>query len=241
MQIIARQWCGCLRQRLSWAAAAALVVLAGAEPAQANYVWATFQNVSPGEVITYSLNGTSGLQTIAGQLHWITDATDAGFPPTFTTFCIELTQHVSNNSKKYTLVDLENAPSPGSGTGGAGVNGPMNTTKANQIRELWGRYYAGLGTSDQLNAAFQIAIWDIVYDDFVPDPSPTVTLAQQWLASLTGDPHYFEPNLIALSNRKAQDQITVVTPEPTTLSLVGAGLVGVLGYVGVGRRLRRRD
>lgn len=98
----------------------------------------------------------------------------------FTSFCIELGEQVLTNNV-YTLnkVAVEAAPNPGIGAGassGAASNGNMGAAKADLLRELYGNYYGQLATSPVAGlvnpanyltvnaAAFQLAIWEIVFD-----------------------------------------------------------------------------
>ncbi|HZL36875.1 MAG TPA: hypothetical protein VFC78_16260 [Tepidisphaeraceae bacterium] len=160
---------------------------------------------------------------------------------TFYTFCIEITQDIGfNGTYDYTLTPLEAAPKPGDayeGTGG------MGSVKATLLRELWGTDISQV-TDATTAAEFQVAVWKIVYASgtgsnldfsalFVNSVSDSLnTTAQSWINALT--PNSKQANLIALSNPDAQDQITVVTPLPS--SVWGGGLL--LGCVGA-FRLRR--
>lgn len=93
----------------------------------------------------------------------------------FKTFCIELTQDI-NPGKTYTynLVNLKDAPKPG--TSQSGGSGGMGQNKANAIGALWAANYSStvpppLGSTAKSKAAansnaaaFQLAIWKIEYD-----------------------------------------------------------------------------
>jgi hypothetical protein len=95
-------------------------------------------------------------------------------------------------------------------------------------------------------AAFQTAVWDIVYDaefslsvgNFRATGWATA-LAQSWLTDVKNNQTaYIAPNLVALTNPEGQDQIAAVTPLPS--AAVG-GLV-VLAGTGLARgRRRARD
>ena len=83
--------------------------------ASAGLVTATFNNVAPGAVVNYTLLSPSGGGgTHAGRFNWTVNAnTGASLGPTFTAFCIELTQNVGFNQQViYTETALDQAPDP---------------------------------------------------------------------------------------------------------------------------------
>ena len=154
-------------------------------------------------------------------------------------FCIELGEPAPEIISKYSVVPTEKGP----------FSGPMGTTKAKYISELWGRYYdpswAGGGsyTSKQniKAAVFASAIWEILYEDLPVSPLKWnvevdgtagaggfytdfwgSSLANSWLHSLDGTGP--RADLRILSHNGSQDYIVAV-PEPTTLVLLGFGSV----------------
>jgi hypothetical protein len=149
--------------------------------------------------ITATLNGVQ-LTLTAGQMNWkllsesSPDALMQTPNSTFSTFCIEVNQFVSTNSNyNYNIVHPSAAPLTGSGTwvpGDLDGNGPMAAARASLLGELWANYHgtiaaaATLSAKNVLAAAFQMAIWEIVYDGATP--SEGLTLAKP----ASGDPNY---------------------------------------------------
>lgn len=217
-----------------------------AMPAAADTVTATFNSVSPSTIFYYTLNG-SGLAAYTGQINWTrTGGTQPGLPETaFSTFCIELTQHIQlNHSYTYDVMDLSQASNPAMGEG-----------KAQDIGRLWAKYHPLADDSPNNAAAFQVAIWEILYDtDHLlnaghfrakyPTAAPA-TIAQGWLSDLSWNGAL--PNLLAMKSATAQDQVFVgppPTPEygnPVAAPLPGAAWGGavLLGLL-AGRRFCKR-
>lgn len=225
---------------------AALVAGLAALPAAAGTVTATFDTVSPSTVFYYTLNGTNSA-VYAGQINWTrTGGTQTGLPDTsFSTFCVELTQHIQfNQSYTYDVIDLSQASSP-----------VMGEDKAGDIGRLWAKYNPLADDTPNNATAFQMAIWEILHDtDYLvgagnframyPDAAPAI-IAQGWLNDLSWNGTL--PNLLALKSATAQDQVFFVpppTPEggnPVAVPLPaaawgGAVLLGLLA----GRRLAKR-
>ena len=147
-------------------------------------------------------------------------------------FCIEMPQSVVNSWMS--IMSLDQGPR----------NGPvMGSTKANYIRELWGRDFDPTwktGADAQMAEAFSAAIFEIIYET---DSSWNVTsgtgfyctgleqaatdTANLWLSQLNGNTAYFANNLYAVTRYDGQDYV-VQTPEPATLSLLAIGAAALL-------------
>ena len=131
-------------------------------------------------------------------------------------FCIELTQGAHNGVAD--VIYLEEAPLPSMyGT-------PMGTTKADYIRELWGRNFDPNWTTGptsknerEMAEAFGAAVWEIIYEtdstwNVTSGPGFHATGIEQaatanlWLSQLEGDEDYFEMNLVAISRPGGQGQ-----------------------------------
>ena len=118
----------------------------------------------------------------------------------------------------------------------------MGMSKADYLRKLCA-LHADDVVDGNSGAAFQTAVWDIVYDAnfkvtdgmFKASGAPTA-LAQAWLTDVkTSTSAYTPASLIALRNPTVQDQITVAT---TPLPSVAVGGLTLLGSLGLKRRQR---
>ena len=180
-----------------------------------------------GSVMSYG-NYYTGVYswTNAGGTGWGTLVPDWGF-------CIELTQGSVNTW--HDVIPLDEAPLPITDIT------PMGVTKANAIRELWGRNFDPTwttGANRQMAEAFGAAIWEIIYETDTGPWNVTIgagfhaaieqaATANLWLSQLTGDTAYFANNLVATSSDNGQDFVVQV-PEPATIGLLGLGAVALL-------------
>ena len=180
--------------------------------------------------------GLSGLTGYTGVYSW-TNAGGTGLGAMVPNwgFCIELIQGPYNGWQD--VVPLNEASD----------STPMGTTKANYIRELWGRDFDPAwttGANRQLAEAFGAALWEIIYET---DPVWDVTsgtgfhatgieqaaTANLWLSQLDGDPAYFATNLVATSSPYGQDYLiqspgSVIIPEPMTVIMLSLGALSML-------------
>ena len=191
-------------------------------------VQATYTGTAPGIWGNVSLDsGGSFMGPVkAGQFNWTRTGGDyTGLTGTFATFCIEVHQDVlPGNNYTYDVNTVANAPLPVNILYGT----PMGAIKADKISELYGRFFAGLSTDTQY-AAFQLAIWDFVYDGGgsvgtgvfqAQGFGAAMGLADAWIAAVDGTGPRMT-GLGALSGDDWQDQI--FTPAPGALALIGLG------------------
>jgi len=227
---------------------------------------------------TVSLDGSTVNAAPIGPLYWTQFNPDgspfnrppnSGFPAPISTFCIEVgntpvTQITPGVPYTFGVRAPLGAPTIG--------NDPA---KVNAILQLYGDHYntawsaAGF-TGSAASVAFQLALWELVYDGLTGNPNgltsggrfsvsasnfPEAGTAQGWLNSLTGDPSSFNahfPNmeLVALVAPADPDEAKLATPTQDQLTLrtkvvpAPPGLMlagfGLVALVGRARWLRKR-
>ena len=237
------------------------------------YVRAQFDGVSPGLGVTVTGGGVTNDDTIAGsynfhQVPGIPAANEYSPPITtyvnfdpeigssFSTACIDVKQVISGGwIRTWAVVDPLYSPIPGPGPGG----GYMSLSQVNDLRKLYGLYDPlGAGFTSNLEAAaFQAAVWEIVWENHYTSPNNSYDATSGSLIASFKDPNVAAranymlgpsgiggasldtaPTLVALVNPMYQDQIMFSTggglelvPEPLTVIGVFAGLCGLAGYV----------
>lgn len=201
------------------------LVLAGV--ANAAVVTSRFDGASPlGTVNVSADSGANFGDVTAGLLNWTRTGGDyAGLQGTYAVFCIELAEHIGpGNEYTHEVTAIENGPT---------ALGGMGLARALELRELYGRVYAGLdlGDTDQV-VAFQLSVWEIVHDGNLSlstgqfqatNSGAAWGVAQAWLSAIDGTGPMV--NLEAAINYGAQDY---VVPAPGAIALAGVGGVLVL-------------
>lgn len=169
----------------------------------------TYTLIAPNTLVNGTANAGGFLTTLNGG-------------PSFTSYCIDLYQTISFNTpyNNYTPV------------GGGHVF--ANATAYADLSRLYG--IAGVVNTAPLEAAFQIAVWEIAYEttgayslgggsaSFGGSMAAT-SQATSWLAMLANAGP--GPTVPAIDSRTHQDIIYAPVPEPSTVLLMLGGLAGV--------------
>jgi hypothetical protein len=161
------------------------------------------------------------------------------------TFCIELTQTIPGGAQTYTInTDMSQSPTIGT------------TAKANAIEALYGN------KSGYSNAAFQLALWELVYDGTYDIANPNAnffttgtlkssdstaasaqTLLHTTLNNISAGISNFNSTysgyeLVALSSPNSQDQLTLIPTPTASVPAPPAVLLACIGMLALGGRAR---
>lgn len=228
-----QQWIG----RLVLPALAAFGCVAGSAKAE---LVTTFIGTDPNQqvLVTATKNGdTRSFESPVGPFNFVvlSDTSGTGLGPTFRSFCGDFFQDVAlGNNYTFTPVAFSDLPD---------VAG--NATKMSKIQELYDRYY-DVATDAENGAAFQLALWEILYDPTNTDLSngnftaggpgnpSAIGVAQNWL-NIIGDSSIPDPaqkyTLTGLLSPTAQDQIVPAAapiPAPAGVVLLVIGAAGLI-------------
>lgn len=169
-----------------------------------------------------------------------TGGTDTLVPNDFRAYCVEIGETLGEGGQTHNYV----TNLLGSTTTGGGISGPVtfDATRTANLQKLWGNFYGSIGGNAALSAAFQLAQWEITFDNDmtlvsqtgakmwveVADAQAGITdVAQGWLDAITGGTAVNQQQLALISSENLQDLVTPV-PEPATFAVMGLGLLAAL-------------
>jgi hypothetical protein len=236
-----------------FASIAAIAIVAGA--ANADTVNLKFANVGQGRNVQMTI-GSSSFNCFAGQLvHTFSNGNGAaaGLTSNMITFCSDLTQGVSTAMPStYTVTGIQNLPV----TSGFAA---MGNAKKQAIYDMYAAAGGQQMASDaDMAAAFQLAIWEVIYDYNGTASSLNLSSGQLKAKNMNGATlasgvsskatqlfsaigmNVAQSGLMGLSSPYFQDQILQtlqLVPLPTAAL---AGLTGLGGLMVMRRRMRLR-
>jgi len=235
--------------------AAVVLLAAAAATAHADIVDMYFSGPGRGMQVQIEVDDRT-ISTFAGQLiHEVTAADEAleSFVGAQPFFCTDVFQPTSRHTLPFTLTNLTGVPD----------SQPMSSTTANAVRSLFasaGQAQFASDAPDDLAAAFQLALWEVVtdYDALVGRDSlsldsgrfsasgpssqpltPSVLARLDTLFSAVGAGEQFLGEVTAFRSPVAQDQLTAVAGVPATIPTSGSLASFSMGLaLAFGRRRR---
>lgn len=219
--------------------AIAIGISAGA--AAADTVRMEFDHTGAGRNVRMTVGGTS-FNCFAGQLvHNFSNGSGAaaGLSGNHTTFCADLMQSVTSSGATYAVAGIQSLSS---------AQG-MGAAKSQAIYDMYAFANGSqMGADADMAAAFQLAIWEVIYDYNAGDSS-SLNLASGTLkakntngSSLSGSilakaaalfsaigSNSAQDGLMGFSNGSYQDQIVQIVPVPAA-ALIGLAGLGLAGY-----------
>lgn len=169
-----------------------------------------------------------------------TGGTDTILPSEFRSYCAEIGEPLAEGNRTHANV----SGLLGSTTTSGGISGPVffDATRTTNLSKLWGTYFNSIGNDASMSAAFQLAQWEIAFDDDLTLVEGTGSrmwvasgqeiagisdLAESWLTSVRDGSATAMSDLVLISGDGIQDQIAAV-PEPGTIAAVGLGTLALL-------------
>lgn len=217
----------------------------GASAAQADTVDVRFLGTGQGKSVKIDFNGKRS-NVFSGQLrHELSNGTGVGarFHGEHLTYCSDLAQYVTSTRRTYQVTPIQNLP------GG----GAMGADRAQAIHDLYAfadKAQLAPGANADFAAAFQIAVWEVVYDynvgaglSSLSTTSGTLkvfnTNGQALSAAIRQNlvnffnavvnTHTTQRHVLGLSSGSYQDQMVFVPlPAPALMGLAGLGALALI-------------
>lgn len=155
---------------------------------------------------------------------------------TFDAFCIDVTTNLITSSLPPPVYDLT----------AASASSRLNAGQRSMIASLYDQHAASIATSGAHSAAFQLALWEILYDPgltlsntpasndfYATNFSSAIGIAQGWLATINTAGNYvssaYEFFVLEPAPGRANQALLMArqVPEPGTLALMGVGLLAI--------------
>ncbi|MFN4241999.1 MAG: hypothetical protein ACK4PI_02055 [Tepidisphaerales bacterium] len=234
---------------LSWASAGTVTanfvsVSPGAQPFTVNYL-------KPGPVADTASNIRAGIMNWTQTSH-TPGGNIAGDGNGFVAYCMDLAQFVASPATFTVTTDPTIVPNPASATGSLATPwaGDVTKTKHDALLRLFAKHFDAGNPSNDFHAAFQLAVWEIIFETTVGDFSlssgttnatgvvAAITQANTFLSNLFLGGSYATGSFLFLTAGDHQDQIVYrppANPGPTpeiplpTAALAGLTLLGGLG------------
>src|SRR5438105_1978441 len=151
-------------------AIAVMAIALSGSAAPADTISATLVDInsgSPYETVNVTFNGFALDHAIAGIQNWQRQSgTQFRGSNFFDTFCVDIVQDVRlGGTYSYNVSsNIADAPKPGTYVQTLGTGTGMGSIRADMIAELWAKFYTP-DMSEADAAAFQTAIWELVYEN----------------------------------------------------------------------------
>jgi len=247
-----------MSSRLRWAGLSAVIVSVFGLRASAALVRATLDGMPYRATVRIHVESSEASRTeytYAGLFQWHGVASNPhALQGTFSSFCIDIKDTISfGQTYTYDHRPLETAPiANGAGSGiNSDLAGGMGSDRAKLITGLYEAKFP-LVHSNATAAAFQLVLWNIVYDqDWTIDtgkfridiPSLSIpesrTLANTWLDELHNGLLTGTASVAAMASDRYQDQL-IPAPLPSA-AWAGLGLMGAVGAWRIRRRMAREQ